>query len=61
MTQLKDQMLRLICRNARATLARLASELAGAASEEKEQILAGVEFERWLADTCAECLGHQEC
>ena len=56
MTELKDQMLRLIQHDA----ARKASEFAGqfvrAAPEEKEAILAGIDFERWLAETCEECL-----
>ena len=34
----------------------LAKELVYAASEDKEVILAGLEIERWLAETCRECL-----
>jgi len=33
----------------------LSVALARSAAEEKEAILAGIEFERWLADACADC------
>ena len=34
----------------------LAGEFARAASEEKEAILAGLEFEKWLAEACLDAL-----
>jgi len=47
----------LIEADARAKLAKLAGEFARAPSEEKEAILAGIEIERWLADSCREARG----
>lgn len=56
MTNLKDRMVQLIQRNAAKNTADLASELVRAKPEEKEQILAGIDFERWLQQCCQECL-----
>jgi len=56
MTDLKDQMLRLIQQDAARKVADFAGQLARAAPEEKEQILAGLDFESWLEQTCRECL-----
>ena len=56
MSELKDQMIRLIQYKAGQDAADLAGEFARAASEEKEEILAALEFEKWLAETCAVCL-----
>ena len=53
---LKDRMLMLIEAQARRRLGELAGELARSASGEREDILAGIEFERWLADSCREAL-----
>ena len=56
MSELKDQMIRLIQYKAEQDAAELAGEFARAASEEREEILAALEFEKWLAETCAVCL-----
>jgi hypothetical protein len=56
MTELKDQMIRLIKEKAEKEAAYLAGEFARAASRDRELILAELEFEKWLADSCAECL-----
>jgi len=56
MSEFKDQMIRLIKYKAEQDVAELAGEFARAASEEKEDILAALEFEKWLAETCAVCL-----
>lgn len=56
MTKLKDRMVRLIQQDAAEKMAGFAAEMIHAAPEEKEQILAGLEFERWLEQTCRECL-----
>jgi hypothetical protein len=56
MTHLKDRMVQLVAQNAAARVAALAGELVHAASEEKEAIRAGLDFERWLAETCEQCL-----
>ena len=56
MGQLKDQMVELIGRQAEQEVARLSGEFARAPSEDKEAILAHMEFERWLAESCWLCL-----
>ena len=56
MTKLKDQMLRLIHKDAAEKMGAFATELVRAAPEKKEAILAGLEFERWLEQACHECL-----
>jgi peptidyl-tRNA hydrolase len=56
MTKIKDRMVRLIQQDAAEKMAAFASEMTHAAPEEKEQILAGLEFERWLEETSRECL-----
>jgi hypothetical protein len=56
MSELKDQVIALIQYKAEQDAAELAGEFARAASEEKEDILAALEFEKWLAETCAVCL-----
>jgi len=56
MIRLKDQIVRLIEQDARARVAAMASSYPHAQPEEREEIMAGIEFERWLADTCAFCL-----
>ena len=50
MSILKDQVVRLIEQKARRKVAELSKEFARAKSEDKEEILAAMEFERWLAD-----------
>ena len=56
MSQLKDRIVRLIELDARARVAALASSYPHARPEKRDEIMAGIEFERWLADTCAFCL-----
>ena len=56
MSKLKDQIVRLIEQDARARVAALASSYPHARPEEREEIMAGIEFERWLAETCHICL-----
>ena len=56
MSKLKDQIVRLIEQDARARVATLASSYPHARPEEREEIMAGIEFERWLAETCRICL-----
>ena len=56
MSKLKDQIVRLIEQDARAKAAALARSYRHAGGEEREEILAGIEFEQWMADTCAFCL-----
>ncbi len=56
MSKLKDRMVRLIQQDAAENMAAFATDLIRAAPEEKEQILAGLEFDRWLEQSCRECL-----
>ncbi len=52
----KERMLYLIAVRAARQAERLAGEFARAASEEREQILAALEFKKWLAASCREAL-----
>ena len=52
----KDVLLEAIQRRSEQKVGQLSTELVHAASEEKEAVLAGLEIERWLADTCRNCL-----
>jgi ABC-type Zn2+ transport system substrate-binding protein/surface adhesin len=56
MSKLKNHLLWLIHKNAARTAADLAGQYARAEPQEKEAILAGLEFERWLAECCQKCL-----
>ena len=56
MGKLKDQIVRLIEQDARARVAKLTNSYPHALPEQREEIMAGIEFEGWLADTCAFCL-----
>ena len=53
---IKDVILKRIQRQAQAGAGRLADEFARAASEEKEAILAELEYEKWLAGACLDAL-----
>jgi len=55
MSKLKNQIIQLIRQKARRKVAALAGEYVRAKSEEREAIQAGIEIERWLAETCQEC------
>ena len=52
----RETMLRAMRQNARAQVARLAGELVRSGPGEKESVLAALEFECWLAETCDVCL-----
>jgi hypothetical protein len=53
----KEMKIRQIQQNSRLRAGEFARQLAGSTSDKKEEILAGLEFEKWLADTCCQCLG----
>ncbi len=55
MDDVKDAMLALIAAKAEAEAAALAGEFARASDSEKEAVLAALEFEQWLAQSCQEC------
>ena len=54
MEEIKDILLEAIRQRSEREAARLAGEFARAASEDREAILAAMEFERWLAECCAD-------
>ena len=56
MTELKDQMVRSIRADSAKNAAYFAGQLVHAKPVEKEQLLAGLDFEKWLAEVCRECL-----
>ena len=57
MGELKDRIIRLIEQNAAKKVSNLSGEYVRAKSKEKEAIQAGIEIERWVAESCQECLG----
>ena len=57
MGELKDRIIRLIEQNAANKVSDLAGEYVRAKSEQKEAIVAAIEVERCLAESCQECLG----
>ena len=60
MKQITDKIMRQIERDARLQVARLSKEILNAPSQQKEAIAAGMEIERWLADSCQECLSDRK-
>lgn len=56
MSNLKDQILELIRNQANEKVAVLANRYPQALPEEREAILAAIEFERWTAEVSLECL-----
>jgi len=52
---MKEVMLEAARRRSEREAARLAGEFARAASEEREAILASLEFEKWMAQACRDC------
>ena len=56
MNQLKRQILRIITQTAAARAAALSREYIKANPEDREAIVAGIDFERWLSETCELCL-----
>ena len=57
MGELKDRIIRLIEQNAARKVSDLSGEYLRTKSEEKEAIRAGIEIERWVSESCRECLG----
>ena len=55
MDENKNALLRAIEGRAVRRLGRLAGELVRARSEDKELILADLEFQRFLAESCLDC------
>ena len=49
MGELKDRIVQLIEQNAAKKVSRLTTEFINAEPSEKEEILAAIDFERWLS------------
>jgi hypothetical protein len=56
MGQTKDRIVRLIEQAAATKVAKLAHEYVSSPPSDKEAIQAGIEVERWLGESCRDCL-----
>jgi len=56
MRKLKERILRLLQQNSNERAAKLSREYIRAAPEEKEAVIAGIDFEKWLSQICEDCL-----
>ena len=56
MGRTKDQIIHLIEQNAARKVSDLSGQYVRAKSGEKEALAAAIEIERWLAESCEECL-----
>ena len=56
MSDLKNQIIRLIEHNAARKVSALSTEYVRAQSGQREAIQAALEIERWLGESCQECL-----
>lgn len=56
MRNIKKLLLRGVEAEALCRIGRLAAKLVQDRSNDKELILAELEFQRWLADTCDDCM-----
>jgi len=56
MRKLKDQIIQLIEADSREKVAAFSTAFARTRSEEKETLLAAMDFERWMAEICHDCL-----
>jgi hypothetical protein len=56
MIEEKKRILRQIEQKARQRMAKLANSYLHVPPEQREEIQAGIEIERWLAEACRECL-----
>lgn len=61
METIADRMLRLIEQDAREKAGKLSRQILPARPQDKEEIIAGIEIERWLADSCGEILPDRPC
>jgi len=57
MGELKNRIIRLIEQDAAKKVSKLSGEYVRAKSGQKEAVAAGIEVERYLAESCQECLG----
>ena len=56
MNTIKRQMLRQVAQRAAARVAALSMQYMKAGSVDREAIVAGIRFEKWLSQTCEFCL-----
>jgi len=56
MTNIRTLLIEDIEQRASRQVGQLAKDLVRAQPQEKELVLARLQFERWLADSCRECL-----
>ncbi|MCY2928876.1 MAG: hypothetical protein NTV86_05170 [Planctomycetota bacterium] len=56
MDDLKHSILGIVAAKAAQDARNLSAELMAGQSDEAEAIQAGLEFERWLASSCRQCL-----
>jgi len=56
MRKLKVQILRLLRQNSDNRAAKLSREYLGAKPGEKEAIMAGIRFEKWMSQVCDDCI-----
>ena len=56
MGELKDRIVRLIEQNAARKVSELSGEYIRAKPAEREAIQAAIDIERWLSESCRECL-----
>ena len=58
---IEEKLLSRIKTHAQLVMDDLMDELADNPEQEKEAILAGIEFEYWLLQSCRMCIEEQEC
>jgi len=56
MNTIKKQMLKQVAQRAAARAAALSMQYMKADPEDREAIMAGIRFEKWLSETCQFCL-----
>lgn len=56
MEENKDLLIRHIEQKSSKKAVELFKKFVSEESEDKDEILAGIEFENWLADSCHDCL-----
>ena len=56
MNTIKRQMLRQVAQRAAARAAALSRQYMKANQQDRESIVAGINFEKWLSQTCEFCL-----
>jgi len=56
MGELKDRIVRIIEQNAAKKVSDLSGEYVRAKPAEKEVIQAAIDVERWLSESCQDCL-----